>query len=637
MKRIIFPLLLILSTCTFSQNTVIDSLTKVQSNQTGENRVKSLIELVKLYEKSSQDKAIEYAQIILDIAKENNNLKQQTFALNAMGTANIRKGSFENGIKYHQQAIEIYTELKNDTGLAKQYGNIGVAYDMLGEYQLAIENYQKSLALFDKINDNKSVAFVENNIGVVYEELSNFEKAIEYYNKALQTKKNNKDSIGMASTLNNLGVVHEKQQKYDKAISYYQAAYEIYKNKKIINREGTALNNIGLIYLATNQYKKALQYFEEALKLRKEAGDEQGQASTLLNIGNTYLKEQNSTQAEKYFLESLNLFIKTKNKTKLIDVYKCLADLENKKGNYKEAFKYLNNYSLYKDSVLNEKSQEKIAELQTKYETQKKEQELEILSKDNLLKNAALSRNKWIIALLSGLFLMVLALGFMFFRQRQLKAREKQISTEQKLLRSQMNPHFVFNSLAALQNLIIDEKTNEASSYVSKFAKLLRLILENSCHEYVLLEKEISTLENYIQIQQMRFENAFNYKIQIDETIDPETISIPPMLAQPFVENTIEHGLIKKDKKGFISIHFIMENDVMKVKIEDNGIGINKAKEMKISKGTDHQSLALSITEERLKNLKKSKNQNIFIKDISEITSNKNGTQIIFEIPYQLL
>lgn len=137
-----------LSYFVFSQDIVIDSLTKIQSKQIGENRVKSLIELVKLYEKSSQDKTIEYSQIILELSQENNNLKQQTFALNSLGIANIRKGSFENGIKYHQKAIEIYTELKNDTGIAKQYGNIGVAYDMLGEFQLAIENYQKSLKLF---------------------------------------------------------------------------------------------------------------------------------------------------------------------------------------------------------------------------------------------------------------------------------------------------------------------------------------------------------------------------------------------------------------------------------------------------------------------------------------------------------
>ncbi len=119
---------------------------------------------------------------------------------------------------------------------------------------------------------------------------------------------------------------------------------------------------------------------------------------------------------------------------------------------------------------------------------------------------------------------------------------------KQRLLRSQMNPHFIFNSLSGIQNFIVTEKSTKASIYLSKFATLVRNILDSSVKEYVTLEKEIATIENYLELQKVRYAGKFEFSIKTDDAIDPESTMIPPMLAQPFIENAIEHGIVHSEK-----------------------------------------------------------------------------------------
>jgi sensor histidine kinase YesM len=152
---------------------------------------------------------------------------------------------------------------------------------------------------------------------------------------------------------------------------------------------------------------------------------------------------------------------------------------------------------------------------------------------------------------------------------------------QQRLLRSQMNPHFLFNSLASIQNFIIKEKPSLASDYLGRFSKLMRQILNSTAVEYVPLEEEISSIENYLALQKVRYRDMFDYTLEVDEEIDTETTRIPPMLAQPFIENAIEHGILHKGSKGNIGVRFNLENDQVRVfEVEDDGIGREKAQEL---------------------------------------------------------
>ncbi len=204
--------------------------------------------------------------------------------------------------------------------------------------------------------------------------------------------------------------------------------------------------------------------------------------------------------------------------------------------------------------------------------------------------------------------------------------------------RLQMNPHFLYNSLASIQNFFITKKPSEASSYLSKFSKLVRQILSSSTTEYVSLEEEFGSIQNYLALQKIRYAEMFDYVIEVDDELEPETISIPPMLAQPFIENSIEHGFKHKVTKGLIHISIKQKQGYFILEIADNGVGRAKAKEIEKEERKDHQSMATTITTDRLAALNKKLKQKIKFK-IIDLKDNSNiaiGTKVIFEIPLNL-
>tara|TARA_Y100000031_G_C8250649_1_gene400394 strand:- start:1749 stop:3668 length:1920 start_codon:yes stop_codon:yes gene_type:complete len=238
---------------------------------------------------------------------------------------------------------------------------------------------------------------------------------------------------------------------------------------------------------------------------------------------------------------------------------------------------------------------------------------------------------------LEGLLFVLLIVAYIKYREKNIKEKNKLLLVEQKLLRSQMNPHFIFNSLTSIQSFIFENNPIEAGSYLSKFSELIRSILYNSREEYISLEKEISTLKNYLEIQQLRYNKMFDYEIDVDSEIDIEMIAVPPMLAQPFIENSVEHGIKDLPGKGFISIKFSLSDESIFMIIEDNGIGVEASKKLKDGKAKEHKSLATIITKERITILNsklKRKSFSIQITDIVGRDGKVEGTRIKFIIPF---
>ncbi|UII33182.1 histidine kinase [Fulvivirga ulvae] len=220
-------------------------------------------------------------------------------------------------------------------------------------------------------------------------------------------------------------------------------------------------------------------------------------------------------------------------------------------------------------------------------------------------------------------------------KELRLRKEQQRIILEQKVLRLQMNPHFLFNSLMAIQNFIYKNEPAEAGRYLSEFAKLTRLILENSRQEFITLEREIETLKYYLDLQQLRFMQKFEYHINIDDTIEPELVRIPPMLSQPFIENSIEHGIIHSSESGNILIDYKFETGKLLFTVEDNGIGFNESSRFK--KNKEHRSLATTITLERLARFY-SWESDLAALSITNVKGEDNmvcGTRVSFYIPVQ--
>ncbi len=234
--------------------------------------------------------------------------------------------------------------------------------------------------------------------------------------------------------------------------------------------------------------------------------------------------------------------------------------------------------------------------------------------------------------------LVIAALLYLYVlrREYEIKLKGRAVELQQKIFRLQMNPHFMGNSLLAIQNYIYSHSPIEAGNYLSDFAKLFRLILNNSKQEFITLSKELETLELYLRLQSMRFPDKFSYHIEIDDKIDPDGYMIPPMMAQPMIENALEHGLFRKKGNGTLIIRFIHRSDHLLFEVDDDGVGLTAA--LKLSNNNaEHKSTALSITKERIAVLGK-KYGFIVIFEIKEKFTESGqvtGTIVRFTLPFR--
>jgi len=246
-------------------------------------------------------------------------------------------------------------------------------------------------------------------------------------------------------------------------------------------------------------------------------------------------------------------------------------------------------------------------------------------------------KNQIIILAMSGVLLIVILLFVMMIRQKNLKYQQRLDSLEQQLFRTQMNPHFIFNSLTNIQRFILVKDTDNANLFLNRFAKLLRNILENSRMETIPLSREIETIQNYLELQKLRHDEKFEFVIEIEDTLDTEDILIPPLMFQPFIENAIEHGLMNKKDKGTVRLIAAEENGFAKIAIVDNGIGREKAMEIRNNSvnGILHTSLSTDLMRERISALNSRNNKKIrmLIEDLFEENGKASGTSVIFYIP----
>jgi sensor histidine kinase YesM len=213
--------------------------------------------------------------------------------------------------------------------------------------------------------------------------------------------------------------------------------------------------------------------------------------------------------------------------------------------------------------------------------------------------------------------------------------QQKLSQTEIAALRAQMNPHFIFNCLNSIQYFTARNEADKASDYLAKFSRLIRLVLENSRSDKVTLDNELETLRLYIEMEAMRFRDKFGYQINVNPDIDTEAVQIPPLLIQPFVENAIWHGLMHKEDKGSITIDVTMVGTTIQVVIADDGVGRQKAAEIKSKSATKNKSFGMKVTAERIELINQMYNINtqVSIEDLQDQNHQPAGTKVIINIP----
>jgi sensor histidine kinase YesM len=274
-----------------------------------------------------------------------------------------------------------------------------------------------------------------------------------------------------------------------------------------------------------------------------------------------------------------------------------LATIFEKDNQPTKALEYYKQFHFLNDSLQSIDKVNHIAELEKKFETEQKEHQIGLLSAENLLKNQRIKLGLTVIILL----VVALILGVMLHIQRQRNAKALEADLQQKLSRSQMNPHFVSNAMSSIQSFMYNNNPTEAAKYLGKFAQLNRAVLEHSLVDNISLEEEVEMLSNYLEFEQLRLKNSFTFSFEIDKDTDTELINIPPLFIQPFVENAVKHGIKDLDKEGKITIRLTDCNRYLKVEVIDNGKGITTEDTAVNSK---HKSRSIEIVSKRLKLLR---------------------------------
>lgn len=651
MRKITFIYLLLFTSVTlFAQNKTIDSLLLVLKKTNNDiDKVTTLNLLSDNYKVSDAKKMHLYGNQALVLAKKINFKIAEGNALLNIGNSKIIEGDYKLALENFQKAQELFekeiptpkTQNDIDLGLAKAYGSIGIVLSEQSNYSKSLQFYLKSVKIYEKLKDQLRCSKLYNNIGVIYKSEKSYFKALEFFCKAEKIQKDLKDE-NIAITQTNIANIYLQQNNLTKAEEYYNLAKSSLEKNPNPRALGEWYNNKGLFYKKQKKNTEAIASWEKAIEAFSQIDDKFGKSDTYFYLGELYYDSNNFDLALENIKKSLQLGTELNVLELVMNCQKMLSDIYSKKGNSNLAFHYLQKYSATKDSLINEENIRKSVELSMNYEFEKKElfQKEESEKKELLLKEEAKSFK--LTAGFVGLILILLfGIVFLIYNRNQLKKTltlQKELAEyEQKALHLQMNPHFVFNCLGSISSFIVQNGTDSAIKYLAKFSKLMRLTLEYSKESLIPIDKEIESLQNYLELEQLRFNNKFSFTIYKSNEIEDD-VALPPLLLQPFVENAIIHGVIPKKDKGEISISFAIDNDSLFCTIEDNGIGIDQSKINKENSVLAHKSMAIDIIKKRLERIASSTGKRSTIKMEELIENNTvSGTKVMLQLPLQYI
>jgi len=612
-------LFIIISYCSFAQK-AIDSTEIFQILKTAQNLKKTKPDSALLLFKKAEMAAV-------NLGDKNVIMHCYYDLAYFLFTQNKNKKSYILFVK----ALNLAEELKNDEYYYKSKVYIGTYHLITSNYNLATEYCIDALAYFEKERNYFLVSGICLNLTFIQIEQKDYDSALEYAQSSLKHAQLVDNKTYEGKSYLNMGEIYLFKNNYDKAKFYYKESLRIINENNLAGFTHSNINlNIANVFLQTNQADSAEFYIN-----RVDTSKISTRIKVLLNISYCELyklkKEYNKA------LEFAQKVIKPANIENFgnlkKDIYLLMADIYKKKHDYKTAYNYRLQYEQIKDSIFSNQKYKIQNELEIIYESTKKQRTIDQLSSEKEITTLKNQKSRYILFSLIFILVTLILLGALFFRQNRLKTKHTAIELEQKLLRTQMNPHFIFNSISAIQNYIINNNPLEASSYLSDFAMLMRATLTNSSNNFITLQDEIKTIENYLKLQHLRLSDKFNYKIIISEEIDTEDYFVPPMLLQPFIENSIIHAFNNKNiTEGLITVTYLLTANKLIMKTEDNGIG---RKESTKNTNKQHISKATSITNQRIELLSKKYKKEISfnILDLKDSNNTPTGTLVQFTLP----
>ncbi len=572
------------------------------------------------------------------------NLIGWTYYYTKMSMLHLRESTYDSCYYYSNKAIESY-ELADkkvaheEEKLITAYYNGGRSLRLYyGDYNKAVKYLHNSLDLLDKYPlsiDRIIRGYILKDIASNHYSMGDEKLTIKYLFETEKDANYLKNPLNYGPLYNMIGELYLKKNKVDSAKYFFEKAMlDTIPNSKV-----SAHNNLGELFKNQNSLNLALRHFRASKEITDAHYDRIEIITRFLSLANyNYILINN-----KKYKESINNLEALIDSTKTFDkidryiknlrmtISDYLIDVYQKNNQLYRALEISKQKNGFLEKYHQQVLDEKLRELSIAYEVKEKDKSIQHLEETTQGQNLVIQQRTIIALSLAGILFVGFGAGFLIFRQRKLKTKYETANLEQRLLRSQLNPHFVFNALNTVSSLA-NKKSENTTSYIAKLSSLIRLILKNSREEFVSLSDELKSIEYYLELQS-NFSQKFTYQIEIEDEINPEETHIPPMFIQPFIENAIEHGL-KDVADGIINIDLKINkiDTLLECKIIDNGIGIAKVLASQRENEVAYESFSGRILKERLQIYSKSLNKKA--KYTTRPFTKQRGTEVNISLPY---
>lgn len=622
-----------------------------------------------------QDSLLTVIQQGRQLASEEGDIKELAYFTYTLGSA-IRYQDEQRSRMFLDSALILSRLIDYEIGEMLVYSSIGNSYRNVGQFDSAIHYLEKSHAILSKqdISPQKVMAMANSyqSLGLVAKDKGDYQTAMRYFVEAHEISLNNNLIQHANFFQHSIATIHYNMREFEKAEAGFNSVYDYADSAE--NSQLKTWATLGLAELAIERkdFDTSLIFYKQALNLVENQGNA-SKREVLFETARLFIHREETDSARHYLTLTAELTGPEhfKSAVKIEQAYAQVYQLEEKyeeaiarinrviamakkedvsaflaqslklasdiyvsSGDYEKGYDYFLQYNHLQDSLFNETNLGEINALQIQYETDLKNEkikDLQLLAQTQLSK---ITQKNLLVFLTILASILLILLIYSIYRQRTIKARNNEILARQRLSNAQLNPHFLYNSLSAIQRLILDnEDAVKTSGYVAKFSKLTRQMLSFTEKENIALASELEFLKNYLDLQKLRFGDNFDYEISIPPDMETELISLPPMITQPFVENALEHGFAQKtsaDNK--LSILVQESENQLTILIEDNGIGIDRSLQIHKQK---EKSMAIRITKDRLKFLSKrtGKPATVSISDLSKLNPQSTGTRIQLNLP----
>lgn len=554
-------------------------------------------------------------------AVDNNDNKAVAETYVGMANDYYNQGNYAKSEEYLIKARNVYQNLNDKKNLESVTRKLAQSQEKQNKISPAISNYSRAA----EISYSKESRSVNSNDATRLSSPSQEAKA-EAIQSNIDISKKENEKADLAASYSQLADVNIQQNDIPKAEQNLKNAYQLSKVQQAPQQALEINQKLTNFYVENKNFDKAIEAKKKVLKEDFVKDDSQKKVEQIQELADIYIKKNDTKSAIETLKNAYGIALEKGHTLEAQKSVKRLDSLYNVSDNTDASVKLYRDFlgklpelvskdrSLVDNKVL-EDTEQRISQLE-------KEREL----KDELIRK----KNVFNYSLIGALVVLLGLIGFIFWTLKKVQIKNKKIALQS--LRREMNPHFIFNSLNSINQFIATNNELEANQYLTKFSKLMRGVMENSAEDFIPFQQELDLLQNYLALEKTRFTDKFDYEINVDENLNLQTLQIPGMLVQPFLENAIWHGLRYRKEKGFLKLSFEKNNQHLKITVEDNGIGIEESKKLKTQHQKAREGRGMKNTLERIGLLNDLYKQDIRCK----VMDKKNEQGVLVEIEYRL-